>query len=86
MKHEDVKKGQIVAYVPLHAKGKDERKHPDVEFGIVSAKNENNVFVKFFSQRWKITGEVMSFQSQGQAVSSDQIDLVFDPDCFIISD
>jgi len=39
--------GQIVVYVPGHAKG--DKNHPDCETGIVSSLNDTNVFVKFNS-------------------------------------
>lgn len=45
MKIEEAEAGMSVIYIPGHAHG--DRGHKDCEPGIVSSKNDTNVFVKF---------------------------------------
>ena len=46
MNLEDIQPGMSVLYVPGHAHG--DVKHPDCEHGIVSSKNDVNVFVRYY--------------------------------------
>jgi len=48
MKIEDFEPGDAVRYIPGHAKGNPS--HPDCENGIVSSKNDVNVFVRYFGK------------------------------------
>lgn len=46
MTTDDFKPGDHVLYVPHHAHG--DRSHADCEHGIVSSKNDVNVFVRYY--------------------------------------
>lgn len=60
-KLEDIRERQRVAYVPTHANG--DLRHPDVERGAVSTKNNVYVFVKFDKQVAKFGWEGTTSQS-----------------------
>ena len=45
MKHEDIRVGDYVLYIPKHAD--NNLSHKDVEKGIVTSKNSEYVFVRF---------------------------------------
>ena len=61
MKIEDVKVGQSVAYVPMHAKC--DYSHPDIDLGVVTSKDDKSVFVRF--NRNVIAAGTTNVRSQG---------------------
>lgn len=64
MTTDDFKPGDRVRYVPRHAHG--DRSHADCENGIVSSKNDSNVFVRYY---YKAGG----LRDQSQATDPDDL-------------
>ena len=54
----DFKEGDLVLYIPLHAKG--DHMHVDCERGMVSSTNESWVFVRYWTpglEKWSELGK-----------------------------